>query len=131
MKESYKEYQKFVNEEFKEAKGFVEASLGIELTLIELCELKNSVKYTSEIFFQDKIKFLQTKVTDRYQIHPEKEAGFIFMNKNYGVQDYNRGGENGRFFLDKIRLKKEFGYDVHSKFFKKMQDEMHNKFTIY
>jgi hypothetical protein len=68
---------------------------------------------------------------NKWSIHPEREAAWMFLNKNYGTQFNNNGRYYESFNLIRSQYKRDLGYDPFPEFFKKRQEEMHHKFTIY
>jgi hypothetical protein len=68
---------------------------------------------------------------NKWSIHPEREAAWMFLNKNYGTQIYDSIRDHGVLCLLRSLYKKDLGYDPFPEFFKKRQEEMHHKFTIY
>lgn len=119
-------YMKHVNVNFKRAREFTEETLGINLTLIELVELRELVKYTQRVYFEDSKRFLNDKLGgDKHSILPDIEAGLIFLNKNYGLQINLPKGDWERFEYNRIKTKMELGYDYYPEYFRRMQEEMH------
>jgi hypothetical protein len=109
-----------VNGEFGISKRFVENELGIKLTNIEGVELKKLVEYTVNIFRKDAEEF---GFGGEHAFHPDHEAAYIFMNRNYGL-DIRRPNEILRFIWLRDKDKKDHGYDWGDSF-KLMQEEMH------
>lgn len=120
------ENEEFLNSNFKIARKFVEKHLELNLTLIELVELKKIVGLTTKQFLDDEKNYGSVKDLKYYysQINPDYEAGLIFMNKNYGTQIYNLE-DNINFEEFKFKTELGRGFNYCSYFFKKMQSEMH------
>jgi hypothetical protein len=116
--------KKLINKEFKEARKFVEKKLGIELTLIELVELRKNLEFTENMYVNDIIKFVKGIGGDKYSIHPGFEAALIFMNKNYGTQIYNLE-DKSNFNIQRYEAEKLLGFDYYPEYFKRVQEEMH------
>jgi hypothetical protein len=112
--------KKIINENFTNACEQVEAGLGIKLTLIELVELRNLVKFTTETFEKD----CRKNGTDELTINPFLESAYIFMNTNYGTQISSRLDAD-IFSGNKRRTKHLVGYDYYPQYFKRVQEEMH------
>jgi hypothetical protein len=109
-----------INENFANAREQVEGWLGIKPTLIELVELKNIVKFTTETSEKDRRK----NGFDELTIDPVLEASYIFMNTNYGTQISSRLDAD-IFSSNKRRTKKLLGFDYYPEYFKRVQESMH------
>ncbi len=109
-----------LNNNFEKAREFIESQLGIDLTLIELVELRRGVEFTTELYKKDTKKEIENNCV----INPPFDAAFIFMNKNYGTQIYNLA-DNSNFNLNRFLLIKKFGLDYYPKYFKRVQEDMH------
>jgi hypothetical protein len=110
-----------VNSNFREAREFVKSWLGINLTLIELVELKGYVKHTTNLFTKYQLK---EGFNGEYRIFPPYEAGLMFMNENYGIQVYHIK-DKARFNKLRNEIKYMLGYDYYPEYFKRVQEEMH------
>ncbi len=124
----YTRFMKHLNHEFKRSKKFVEETLEIKLTNIELLELKKHVEFTQKIYLLDHKTFLPGKIGgDRKLIIPYIEAALIFMNKNYGTQINFPEGDYEKLNFNKTESKIKLGFNYYSQGFKKIQNEMHNR----
>jgi hypothetical protein len=119
--------KKILNKNFANARKEVENLLGINLTLIELVELRKDVEFTSEVYVNDRIKFVKSVVGgDKYSIRPDFEAVLLFMNRNYGTQMYDDlYTDYHKFSYWKKELEIKAGYDYYPEYFKRVQEEMH------
>ncbi len=123
--ESFKKRK--VNENFAKARKEVENLLGIELTLIELVELRKDVEFTSDSYINDRIRFVKSVVGgDKFSIRPDFEAVLLFMNRNYGTQMYNDFiRDYHEFSYWKKELEIKAGFDYYPEYFKRVQEEMY------
>lgn len=124
IRKKYKKLQGVANKSFKESKNYIKNYFGLDLSLIELIELKQCVEHASKIYLDDKTIY-EGKDTG-FEINPYIEASWIFMNENYGAQIYNLKDWNN-FDWRRMIAEEELGFDYYAEGFKKMQDEMHNR----
>ena len=112
--------EKGLNKCFNGAQKYVERTLGINLTLIELVELKKDVEFTYNLHNLD----LEKRGYNELSIIPDFEAALIFMNRNYGTQFDYHGGSYFKFDFDRTQFREEFGFDCYSIYFQRLQDEI-------
>ncbi|MFA5953304.1 MAG: hypothetical protein WC812_01800 [Candidatus Pacearchaeota archaeon] len=102
---------------FNKAKDHIKRLTGLELSLIELVELK---KYVIQCIELSKLECNDEDVN----IHPALEAGIIFLNKNYGT-DIRSTTEILNYLYKKEKLEISLGFDYYSEFFKREQEQRH------
>jgi hypothetical protein len=120
------ENKDLVNKNFVNARKEVEDLLGINLTLIELFELRKDIEFTTNIYLQDIKNFNIQDKEDPKLIRPDFEAALLFMNRNYGTQMYNELCEDyHKFDYWRTKLQIEAGFDYYTEYFKRVQEEMH------
>jgi hypothetical protein len=109
-----------INQNFATARKFVESWLGINLTLIELVELKGYIKHTTNLYEKYSLK----ETNNDYKITPHLEAGLMFMNENYGIQ-IRCMIDKSNMFIQRFEDFDMLGYDYYPEYFKRVQEEMH------
>lgn len=100
---------------FRESRNYIEASMGIELTLIELVRLRELA--IESIDRNSKVKGHWSRA------NPINDTTEIFLHDYYGVP-LSRGGVYG-FLIGRQEFREKNGYDGYREFWKKRQNESH------
>jgi hypothetical protein len=123
-----KELKRILNKNFKRSREFIEETLEIKLTNIELLELRKLNEFCHNLYIRDCDLFLPDGfLEDKTSINPYLESALIFMNKNYGTQINYPEGDYEKLNYNKTKYGFEGDIDYYSCGFQKIQDEMHNR----
>ena len=97
---------------------------GLDLKLIERKEVSTYLKQTIEASKKNVSFFTNPKGAD-FNVSPDSEAAYMFLNKNYGMCIYSHQDATTQLY-QRIIDEKQFGFDYHKFYFQKIQA---NKFN--